>query len=96
MSDPVNSPPHYSSPGKLECIDYILERLGPLGTLFYCRGNSIKYQHRAGYKGKFLQDLKKNRWYVDKAIELTEKHRCIIDRCLEAIARIEEEENNEQ
>jgi hypothetical protein len=66
--DPVNHPPHYKS-GGIETIDFI-EAKG----LGYHLGNVVKYISRAGLKGtnSGLEDLKKARWYLDRAIEKNE------------------------
>ena len=65
VSDAVNHPPHYKAAG-LEAID-VIEALGH-GPGF-CIGNAIKYLWRAGKKTPdALADLRKARWYVDRAI----------------------------
>ena len=65
--DMVNSPPHYSEHG-YECID-ILEDLGY--AYHFCLGNAIKYLWRCERKNG-LEDLKKARWYIDRAIKMKE------------------------
>jgi hypothetical protein len=67
-SDLVNHPPHYKV-GGIETIDFI-EAKG----LGYHLGNAVKYISRAGLKGTNtgLEDLKKARWYLDRAIEKNE------------------------
>jgi len=67
-ADPVNHPPHYKH-GGVETIDFI-EAKG----LGYHLGNVVKYISRAGLKGTNtgLEDLKKARWYLDRAIEKNE------------------------
>lgn len=66
--DVVNHPPHYKA-GGIETIDFI-EAKG----LGYHLGNVVKYVSRAGLKGTNtgLEDLKKARWYLDRAIEKNE------------------------
>ena len=64
--DPVNYPSHYTR-GGIETIDAI-EAWG----LDYHLGNAVKYISRAGHKDNELQDLKKARWYLDRAIEKRE------------------------
>lgn len=66
--DLVNHPPHYKA-GGIETIDFI-EAKG----LGYHLGNVVKYVSRAGLKGTNtgLEDLKKARWYLDRAIEKNE------------------------
>lgn len=63
MSDPVR-PPHYTDlkPEPIEAI----EGWG----LGFCLGNCLKYIARAGRKSAEteLEDLKKARWYLDRAI----------------------------
>lgn len=70
--DMVNKPPHYTE-GGIECIDYIEQILGIEGAIAFCRGNAIKYQHRAGKKWNTLEDLEKQQWYSAKALELIKK-----------------------
>lgn len=41
-------------------------------SLDYYRGNVLKYLLRAGHKGSKLEDLKKARHYLDRAIEIEE------------------------
>lgn len=66
--DVVERPAHYNQ-GGIECIEYIKQVLGPEGFIAYCLGNQIKYTHRHKYKGKPQEDLKKARYYLNKAIE---------------------------
>lgn len=73
--DMVNHPPHYNS-GKFETIDVIEDVLnGYEGFAFvaHCLGTTIKYIYRGPFKGKMLEDLKKARFYLDKAIKWLEK-----------------------
>jgi hypothetical protein len=60
--DMVNSPSHYNQ-SNIECIDAIRAALGEEGFIFYCRGNNIKYNWRAGHKVDTKEDLKKAAWY---------------------------------
>lgn len=64
--DLVNHPAHYNAfpvkpPG--EVID-VIEAWG----LPYHLGNVVKYIARANLKGKYIEDLKKARWYLDRYI----------------------------
>lgn len=69
MDDQINHPNHYtdgplhSSCGDpIECIDITEHR-------DFLTGNAIKYLWRAGRKGSAVDDLKKARWYISRAIE---------------------------
>lgn len=68
--DNVNHPPHYNS-GRIEVIAAIEE----WGLGFHL-GNVVKYVARAGKKdtSTYLEDLKKARWYIDRAIEVSENN----------------------
>ena len=67
MSDPVNSPAHYTS-GAIECIDAIESATASLtGLEAFCTANAIKYLWRWKHKGG-IQDLEKAKWYIDKII----------------------------
>lgn len=68
MSDPVNSPAHYTT-GKVECIDAIESALSPEEFKGYLRGNAIKYLWRYRHKGG-LEDLKKANWYLARLVRV--------------------------
>lgn len=67
MADAVNHPSHYNS-GSIEVIDAIED-----WVLGFHEGNVVKYVARAKHKGCELEDLKKARWYLDRAITRLEK-----------------------
>jgi hypothetical protein len=64
--DAVNHPKHYTL-GGVEVIDAI-----EAWQLGFHLGNCIKYIARADHKGTRLQDLKKAKWYLDRAIARAE------------------------
>lgn len=70
MADVVNHPPHYTF-GGIEVIDAI-EAWG----LGFHLGNVVKYVARSAHKGSELQDLKKARWYLERAIKRMEALTC--------------------
>lgn len=62
--DRVDHPRHYGShPSGVECIE-IVEHMD------FNLGNAIKYIFRREDKGKYLEDLKKSKWYVDREVQL--------------------------
>lgn len=65
----VNHPSHYGGDTTYETVKV----LGAWG-LGFLLGNTVKYISRAGKKdpGKLVEDLKKAKWYLDKAIERLE------------------------
>jgi hypothetical protein len=66
MSDPINSPAHYTQ--------YPVEVIVLTEHMNFCRGNAVKYICRAGFKTEDpLEDLKKARWYIDREIARLEK-----------------------
>jgi len=65
--DMINHPKHYTY-GKFEVIDVIED-----AKLDYHLGNTLKYILRARHKGKYLEDLKKARFYLDRKIKIIEK-----------------------
>lgn len=74
--NPVSKPAHYNHGEGIECIDYIRQVLGKEGFVAYCRGNQMKYQHRAMYKGNPVEDMEKAHQYQAWAIEtLKEIHK---------------------
>lgn len=66
-SDDVRPHLSYYTYGKIECIDFILDK-----GLDFCRGNVVKYVVRAGHKGNELEDLKKAKQYLEFAIKALE------------------------
>jgi hypothetical protein len=74
---PVSKPAHYNNTdGGVECITYIKQVLGKDGFVAYCRGNVMKYNHRAMYKGNPLEDMAKAQQYLEWANEtLKEIHK---------------------
>lgn len=69
-NDPVNSPNHYV--GKIECIDYLRDKLTPAEFTGFCMGNVLKYCSRWRKKDG-VQDLHKALVYLQWAIENEEK-----------------------
>jgi hypothetical protein len=68
MADAVNHPAHYGgADDPYEAIKVI-----EAWSLGFCLGNTIKYISRAGKKGDLVEDLKKARWYLDRAIQRME------------------------
>ncbi len=77
LYDNVSKPAHYNLTDGIECIDYIKQVLGLQGFVAYCRGNVMKYNHRATYKNATpVEDLKKAQQYLEWANEtLKEIHK---------------------
>ena len=73
--DLVAEPPHYRLPGGREALEDVIapicdalsERQLP-GSAVYMVGNALKYLSRLGAKGSPLEDLRKAREYLDRAI----------------------------
>ncbi len=63
----VDHPSHYTQ-GGLEVIDAI-----EAWALGFHLGNVVKYVARSAHKGKLVEDLKKARWYLDRAITIAER-----------------------
>lgn len=71
--DIVNHPSHYTA-GSIECIDAMEAAYGPLAILHYSVCCAFKYLWR--YLQKHSDptiDLRKAKWYIDKAIEMCDK-----------------------
>lgn len=62
--DNINHPKHYTF-GKLEVIAVIED-----WRLNFNLGNVVKYIARAPHKEKYLEDLKKAKWYLEREIWL--------------------------
>lgn len=66
----VNHPNHYQSAGGVECIDVMLALFGPKAVSTFCVLNAFKYLWRCDKKNNKVQDLKKAKWYIEKALSL--------------------------
>lgn len=65
--DAVNHPPHYTQ-GRIECIDYLRDKLTQDEFRGYCKGNVIKYVTRERLKNGD-EDLKKAMVYLNFLLE---------------------------
>ena len=72
IADWVHHPNHYQR-GGIECFDVIKEFFGDNEFESFCLGNALKYVMRCKHKGKYLEDLKKARFYLDIIITNCEK-----------------------
>lgn len=69
-ADPVNHPSHYTSSGNIECIDAIdacvCNYRSPVhaGLVWQV----IKYLWRAPLKGHYNEDIRKDKWYLDRLV----------------------------
>ncbi len=61
--DPVGRPHHYTF-GSIEVIDAI-----EAWELGFHLGNVVKYVARAAHKGRYVEDLRKARWYLDRELQ---------------------------
>lgn len=69
MTDVIKEPDHYKQ-GAMEAID-VIEMVVPQykdPMVGYSIGNALKYIQRAPHKGKQLEDLKKAKQYLSRAI----------------------------
>ena len=66
--DPTN-PDHYKEHTSLECIEEMEIIFGSLGVIYFCVCNAWKYIRRWKNKNG-AEDLKKAKWYIEKAWEL--------------------------
>jgi hypothetical protein len=64
--DNVNHPSHYTE-GKIECIEYIEDKLTPEEYRGYIKGNVLKYITRERHKNGD-EDIRKAKWYLDRLI----------------------------
>ena len=69
--DNVNHPKHYTE-GKIECIDYIEDKLTDEEYRGYIKGNVLKYITREKHKNGD-EDLRKAKWYLDRLVSRLEE-----------------------
>lgn len=72
MNEAVSHPSHYNQGGPIgedgTAQFEVIKIIEDLGWGFeFCMGNALKYILRAPHKGAEEQDLKKARWYLDRA-----------------------------
>lgn len=67
----VNHPSHYNK-YSMEVIDMMVKIWGPENAATFCEMNAYKYRMRLGLKPEnpIDQDLKKEKWYLDKAKQI--------------------------
>ena len=70
-NDMVNHPQHYTD-GKIECIEYIQDKLTPEEFKGYIKGNVIKYLTRERHKNG-EEDIRKAQWYLNRLVSALEK-----------------------
>lgn len=70
----VNHPSHYNN-YSVEVIDMFERVYGVEATALWCEMTALKYRMRMGTKpdNSIEQDLKKEKWYLDKKQELLKK-----------------------
>lgn len=65
----VDHPTHYA--GKFECIDVMLDTMGPEDVKGFCLCNAFKYLWRCKKKHETpAEDVEKAVWYLQKYLEL--------------------------
>ena len=63
----VDHPKHYR--GKIECIDYLEDKLNIDEFIGFLKGTVMKYMDRLGKKENDLDDSRKAAWYLDRLIK---------------------------
>lgn len=69
-SDAIH-PNHYKR-YSVEVIDQMIAIYGTEAAAIHCELTAFTYRARLGYKDDIEQDLKKEKWYLDKCHELRE------------------------
>ncbi len=70
MSKDAINPDHYKQ-YPIEAIDMMIRIFGKRSVRDYCLITAFKYRMRLGHKDDVTQELQKEKWYLDKASELT-------------------------
>jgi Protein of unknwon function (DUF3310) len=65
----VNHPAHYNA-YSIEVIDMMLKIWGSQAAYTFCEMNAFKYRMRVGLKDNVEQDMRKEKWYLEKANEI--------------------------
>lgn len=69
LPDMVNHPAHYGGADNPYEVIKVIEAW----HLDFCLGNALKYIARHRHKSRPLEDLRKARWYLERAIQNLEK-----------------------
>jgi len=73
QKDDVNKPEHYTLPQAASDAFSVMQQIGLITN--YPVATAFKYLWRCNNKQNYLKDLKKARWFINKAIEIEEsKH----------------------
>lgn len=67
----VNHPPHYQ--GRIECIDYVEDKLTKEEYIGFLKGSILKYISRLGKKENDLDDSRKAMWYLERLTQIYSK-----------------------
>ena len=78
--DMVNKPPHYARKNAMECIDEMEFLFGIDAVIWFCKCNAWKYRYRSADKNG-AEDIAKSDWYMNKAVELTNKKKQNLANC---------------
>ena len=78
--DMVNQPPHYTRKNAMECIDEMEFLFGTEAVIWFCKCNAWKYRYRSADKNG-AEDIAKSDWYMNKAVELTNKKKQNLANC---------------
>jgi len=81
--DNVYKPKHYMVNG-LEAIDIIRSRLTDEEYIGYLKGNILKYDLRASFKGKLIEDLDKSTVYKEWLVDVVSDKEVMTDPLIEA------------
>lgn len=68
-----NINPFYYKKYPIEVIDMMISIWGIQAAINYCILTAFKYRMRLGHKDDIQQDLEKEKWYLNKAEELTKR-----------------------
>lgn len=80
----VNHPLHYNKDG-IECFDVISAFFGKEALEDFCLGNALKYLMRCQHKGKYIEDLKKAKFYIEKILALRGEPQADLNQILNEI-----------
>lgn len=69
----ISHPTHYNN-GGIECFDVIKAFFGKDAFEDFCLSNSLKYIMRCKHKGKYIEDLKKAKFYIEEIIRMHEEN----------------------
>lgn len=71
-NEAVDHPSHYGGGGDPYEVIKVIEAWSLHSSVAFHLGNAVKYIARSNMKGRLIEDLRKAKWYIDRALKKLE------------------------